>query len=61
MKSRLMIVVAGFVALTSVTSYAQSASPDTQTATQTAAPSRSAKKADAWKTVHLRRRSVRRS
>ncbi|WP_231616435.1 MULTISPECIES: BON domain-containing protein [Burkholderia] len=42
MKSRLMIVVAGFVALTSVTSYAQSASPDAQTA----APSRSAKKAE---------------
>lgn len=41
-----MIVVAGFVALTSVTSYTQSASPDTQTATQTAAPSRSAKKAE---------------
>ncbi|WP_230965830.1 BON domain-containing protein [Burkholderia cepacia] len=46
MKSRLMIVVAGFVALTSVTSYAQSGTPDTQTATQTAAPSRSAKKAE---------------
>ncbi|WP_321918350.1 BON domain-containing protein [Burkholderia cepacia] len=42
MKSRLMIVVAGFVALTSVTSYAQSGTPDTQTAT----PSRSAKKAE---------------
>lgn len=46
MKSRFLIVVAGIVALTSVTCYAQSATPDTQTAKPAAASSRSAKKAE---------------
>ncbi|MEB2486261.1 BON domain-containing protein [Burkholderia multivorans] len=46
MKPRLMIVVAGIVALTSVTCYAQSATPDTQTVKPTVTSSRSAKKAE---------------
>ncbi|WP_254218602.1 BON domain-containing protein [Burkholderia multivorans] len=41
-----MIVVAGIVALTSVTCYAQSATPDTQTVKPTVTLSRSAKKAE---------------
>ena len=46
MKSRFMIVVAGIVALTSVTCYAQSGTADTQTAKPTVTSSRSAKKAE---------------
>ncbi len=46
MKPRLMIVVAGIVALKSVTCYAQSATPDTQTVKPTVTSSRSAKKAE---------------
>ncbi|RQZ19762.1 BON domain-containing protein [Burkholderia sp. Bp9031] len=46
MKSRFMIVVAGIVALTSVTCYAQSSAPDAQTAKSATTSPRSAKKAE---------------
>ncbi|KHK58147.1 transporter [Burkholderia sp. A9] len=46
MKSRLMIIVAGIVALSSVTCYAQSATPDTPAAKPAAASPRAAKKAE---------------